>query len=78
MSRVAVITGGASGIGEATARRLAKDGWRIAVVDMNAERAETVAGEIGEAAAFACDVADPAEVDAVAEKVRDHFGKSTA
>lgn len=43
----AVVTGGASGLGEATARALAAQGVRVALFDMNAERGEQVAGEIG-------------------------------
>jgi NAD(P)-dependent dehydrogenase (short-subunit alcohol dehydrogenase family) len=43
----AVVTGAASGLGEATARALASQGVRVAVFDMNAERGEAVAGEIG-------------------------------
>jgi len=43
----AVITGAASGLGEATARALAAQGVKVAVFDMNAERGEQVAGEIG-------------------------------
>lgn len=43
----AVVTGGASGLGEATARALAAKGAKVAIFDMNAERGEQVAGEIG-------------------------------
>jgi NAD(P)-dependent dehydrogenase (short-subunit alcohol dehydrogenase family) len=43
----AVVTGGASGLGEATARALADQGVRVAIFDMNAERGEQVAKEIG-------------------------------
>ena len=43
----AVVTGGASGLGEATARALAAEGVRVALFDMNAERGQQVAGEIG-------------------------------
>ena len=43
----AVITGGASGLGEATARELSKFGVKCALFDLNAEKGETVASEIG-------------------------------
>ncbi len=43
----AIVTGGASGLGEATARRLAANGAKVALFDMNDERGEKVAAEIG-------------------------------
>ncbi|MDE2595608.1 MAG: SDR family oxidoreductase [Sphingomonadales bacterium] len=46
-SIAAVVTGGASGLGEATARALAAKGVKVAIFDMNAQRGEEVAGEIG-------------------------------
>ena len=62
--RVAVITGGASGIGEATARRFAKDGYAVAIVDLNADGGERVAKSIGSDARFyACDVSEAKAVD---------------
>ncbi|MGR4865163.1 SDR family NAD(P)-dependent oxidoreductase [Caulobacter sp. LARHSG274] len=59
----AIVTGGASGLGEATARRLAAEGVKVAIFDMNLERAQAVAGEIG---GLACrvDVTSDAEVAA--------------
>ncbi len=51
----ALVTGGASGLGEATARMLASAGAKVGVLDVALERAETVARAIG-GAAFACDV----------------------
>jgi len=59
----ALVTGGASGLGEATARELARLGARVAVLDRNAELAAKVAAEIG-GAAFACDITDTASVEA--------------
>src|SRR5256885_11676589 len=46
-SAAAVVTGGASGLGEATARALAKHGMKVAIFDMQREKGETVAAEIG-------------------------------
>ena len=76
MSRtVAVVTGGASGIGEATARRLSADGCSVAILDVDAAAGEAVAGSIGQAAQFyACDVSDAKAVDAVAAKVETDLG----
>jgi NAD(P)-dependent dehydrogenase (short-subunit alcohol dehydrogenase family) len=72
---VAVVTGGASGIGEATARRLAADGCSVAIVDQSVAAGETVAASIGDAACFyACDVADAQAVDAVAARIEEDLG----
>jgi NAD(P)-dependent dehydrogenase (short-subunit alcohol dehydrogenase family) len=46
-SVAAIVTGGASGLGEATARMLASQGVKVAIFDMNAERGEQVARETG-------------------------------
>jgi 2-hydroxycyclohexanecarboxyl-CoA dehydrogenase len=66
--KTAIVTGGAGGIGGATCRRLAAEGAKVAVFDMNLEAAEKVAAEIrangGSAAAFKCDITNRAEVDA--------------
>ena len=53
--KVAIMTGGASGFGEAMARRFAAEGAKIVVADLNAKGAERVAGEIGSAAISVAD-----------------------
>ena len=67
--RVAVVTGGASGIGKAIAKRLADNGAQVWVLDLDAVAAETTANEIagagGRGWALACDVADPESVSRV-------------
>jgi NAD(P)-dependent dehydrogenase (short-subunit alcohol dehydrogenase family) len=62
-NQAAIVTGGASGLGAATARRLANQGAKVAVCDLNAGLAETVAAEIG-GVAVACDVADAGSAEA--------------
>ena len=60
----ALVAGGASGLGAATARRLHDAGATVTIADLNAERGEALAAELGERAAFAaCDVTDPAAVE---------------
>ena len=61
--QAAIVTGGASGLGAATARRLAKEGAKVAVCDLNTKLAESVAAEIG-GVAVTCDVADAASAEA--------------
>ena len=63
--KVVVVTGGASGIGAATCHAFAREGARVAVVDINGEGAEDVATSLGRpATAHTADVTDP---DAVAD-----------
>src|SRR6185295_11380923 len=75
---VAVVTGGASGIGRATSIRLAREGAAVAVVDRNGDGAEAVAAEVrgagGTARGYACDIAKSAEVRATAASVARDLG----
>jgi NAD(P)-dependent dehydrogenase (short-subunit alcohol dehydrogenase family) len=64
----ALVAGGASGLGEATARELAARGARVTVADLNEERGAALAGEIG-GAFGAADVTDEAQVQAAVESV---------
>src|ERR1700689_469952 len=61
--QAAIVTGGASGLGAATARRLAAQGAKVAVCDLNARLAESVAAEI-KGTAIVCDVTDAASAEA--------------
>lgn len=70
----AVVTGAASGLGAATARRLAEAGARVAVLDMDEERGGAVADEIG-GVFCRTDVTDEASVDAALAKARDAHGQ---
>jgi NAD(P)-dependent dehydrogenase (short-subunit alcohol dehydrogenase family) len=76
-SIAAVVTGGASGLGEASARALAAKGARVALFDLNEERGRAVAEEIG---GIACrvDVADEASVDAGFARAREAHGQERA
>jgi NAD(P)-dependent dehydrogenase (short-subunit alcohol dehydrogenase family) len=72
-SIAAIVTGGASGLGEATARRLASHGVKVALLDMNDERGTRVASEIKGLFAH-CDVTREPSVDAALEKARTAHG----
>ncbi len=80
--KVALITGGASGIGAATARVMAREGAAIAVADFDAKRADGVATALREsgarAIAIAVDVAQPAQVEAMLQRTLTEFGRLDA
>jgi len=71
----AVISGGASGLGAATARLLVEKGARVALVDLNADAARVLVEELGEAAhAVPCDVTDPGEMEAAVDEAATLLG----
>jgi NADP-dependent 3-hydroxy acid dehydrogenase YdfG len=73
--RVAVITGASSGIGEATARALAADGHRVALLARRADRIHALSEELGDGAlAIEADVSDRDSLTAAAQRVQDEVG----
>lgn len=77
-NKVAIVTGGASGIGRSIARRFAADGARAVVVaDLNLERAQEVAAEFG-GLAVRCDVSREADIQVLIATTRQHFGQVDA
>ncbi|MEW2502111.1 3-oxoacyl-ACP reductase [Amycolatopsis sp. CA-161197] len=71
--RVAVITGGASGIGLASARRLASEGAKVVIGDLTPEQGKAAADEVGGLFVQA-DVTDPEQVEALFQTAVDQFG----
>ena len=65
--KVFIVTGGASGLGEGTARMLAANGGKVVIADMQAEKGEAIAKDIG-GAFVKCDVSQEADAQAVVAK----------
>jgi NAD(P)-dependent dehydrogenase (short-subunit alcohol dehydrogenase family) len=78
---IALVTGGASGIGRATAEAFLRKGYKVAIVDRDeATGRTTTAGfeTLGDCRFFLCDVSDEHQVDATFEQVVGHFGRIDA
>ena len=77
--KVALVTGGANGIGAATSELFAREGASVVVVDLEQERANQVAQQIsgggGKAIGVACDVTQRDQVDAAVKRATDEFGR---
>jgi NAD(P)-dependent dehydrogenase (short-subunit alcohol dehydrogenase family) len=73
--KVALVSGGASGLGAATARMIVSAGGRAVIVDLNEKLGQALAGELGEAARFVrADVSDPGEAEQAVKAATDAFG----
>jgi len=80
LDRIALVTGGAQGLGRALCLRLAQEGARVVVADLNGEQARNTADEIAAATgrrtlAITVDVTDEAQVEAMVQRALDEFGR---
>lgn len=79
--KIAIVTGGGSGIGEAISLRFAAEGARVAVLDLDGEAAERIAAQIneygGEARSYACDVSNQTSVQGTIARVAEELGGLT-
>lgn len=77
--KVALVTGADSGIGKATAELFAREGAKVATLDLKQDKVQAVAAEIrgkgGEAMAVTADISRPAEVEAAVARVREEWGR---
>ena len=72
--RTAVVTGGASGLGKASAARIVAEGGKVVLWDLNEDTLKAAAEEVGAVATVALDVADPAAVEAAARTSHEALG----
>ncbi len=73
--RVCIVTGGAQGIGEACARRFAREGARVVIADVDNVRGNALAAELPQALYVRCDVGDKTQVDALVARVLEAHGR---
>ena len=81
ITRVALVTGAARGIGLATARRFLAEGWQVALLDIDVVTLEAAIAEIGKpeaTLALPCDVSDPAALEAAFAALTARFGRLDA
>lgn len=75
MSKIALVTGGGSGIGKACAVRLAEHGYTVVVTGRRQEALDETIAAMGRGHAFACDVTDATQVDALYARITDELGR---
>jgi len=72
-SKLGVVIGGGNGIGASCCKVMARQGWRVAVVDLNLEAAQSVAAEVS-GGAYALDIGDLAAVERLADQLENEHG----
>ncbi|NND19605.1 MAG: SDR family oxidoreductase [Silicimonas sp.] len=78
MTRTAVVTGAARGIGLATTRLFLDEGWQVAMIDRDAPALAGAVGPLEGVLGVDCDVSEPSAVDRMVEQVLSHFGRIDA
>ncbi len=73
--KVAIVTGASSGIGRATAQRLAQEGTRVALVSRSQEKLEKLSSELPGSRAFPADMTKISRIKSMVKEVQDHFGR---
>lgn len=73
-NQVVVVTGGAMGIGESTARAFAESGAKVAILDLNSEAGQKTAASLPNARFYRCNIADPTSVQAAMDSAANDFG----
>lgn len=75
MGKVALITGGGSGIGKATALKLADNGYDVVITGRRQDALEATLTEMGSGHAISCDVTDPGQVETLFQRIADECGR---
>ena len=75
MSKIALVTGGGSGIGKACAIKLAENGYSVVVTGRKHDALAATVAEMGGGRAIGCDVTDAAQVDALFEQIKSELGR---
>ena len=74
-TKTAIVTGAARGIGLATTKLLLSQGWRVAMVDLDADELETAASALQDVLPIPCDISDEAQIAAMTARAQDWSGR---